>query len=155
MGKEIERKFLVKSGNFKENAQKEHIHQGFLSTEKERVVRVRIMGDEAYLTIKGLSEGITRKEFEYRIPLDDARILLKELCKKPTIEKFRYRVEHGGLTWEVDEFLGANEGLVVAEVELEDPDQEVSLPAWAGREVSGDPRYFNSNLVKDPYKNWK
>lgn len=155
MGKEIERKFLVKSGNFKENAKKEHIHQGFLSTEKERVVRVRIMGAEAYLTIKGLSEGITRKEFEYKIPLEDARVLLRELCKKPTIEKYRYRVEHGGLTWEVDEFLGANEGLVVAEVELEDPDQEVSLPSWAGREVSGDPRYFNSNLVKDPYKNWK
>lgn len=154
MGKEIERKFLVKSGNFKENAKQEYIHQGFLSTEKERVVRVRIKGEKAFLTVKGVSDGISRAEYEYAIPMEEAREMLKELCIKPTIEKYRYTLEHGGMTWEVDEFLGDNEGLLLAEVELEDPQQEFSLPDWIGEEVSGDPRYFNSNLVKNPYKNW-
>lgn len=154
MIKEIERKFLVKSAEFKRIAEPEYIHQGFLSTDKERIVRVRIQGNKALLTIKGLTEGITRDEYEYSIPLDDARQLLDSLCIKPTIEKNRYTLEYRGITWEVDEFLGDNEGLVVAEVELDREDQQIEIPAWVGEEISGDPRYFNSNLVKNPYKNW-
>ena len=96
----------------------------------------------------------TRLEFEYEIPIADARILLDELCERPLIEKTRYRIDYGGMTWEVDEFAGENAGLVVAEVELEDEEQEIELPTWIGREVSDDPRYFNSNLIANPYSTW-
>jgi adenylate cyclase len=155
MPSEIERKFLVKNDRYKSEAKSFHIYQGFLSTDKERVVRVRAIGNKAYLTIKGISKGIERAEFEYKILLKDARFLLENLCIKPTIDKHRYIIIHQGFTWEVDEFHGDNEGLVVAEIELDHPDQEFPKPAWLGEEVTGDPRYFNANLVSRPFKEWQ
>lgn len=155
MGKEIERKFVVTSDDFKKEAEGVYIHQGFLNTDKERVVRVRIYGEEAFLTIKGITKGATRAEYEYGIPREHAREMLSDLCEKPTIEKHRYRVDYDGHTWEVDEFHGENDGLVVAEIELEHEDERFGRPSWVGEEVTGDPRYFNANLVKNPYKNWK
>ena len=154
MGKEIERKYLLRNDAWREGAQGLHFRQGYLSTEPERTVRVRQVGQRGLLTVKGLTRGITRAEFEYDIPLADAARLLDELCLRPLIEKTRYRVQHGGLTWEIDEFHGENAGLVVAEVELEREDQEVPLPDWVGKEVSGDSRYFNSNLAVHPYSQW-
>jgi CYTH domain-containing protein len=154
MGKEIERKFLLKNNDWRTGATGTVFCQGYLSTVKERTVRVRIAGDQAFLTIKGLPQGIARSEFEYEIPLVDAKTMLDELCERPFIEKTRYRIEHAGLVWEVDEFSGANTGLIIAEVELDDAHQTVDLPAWIGAEVSGDPRYSNSNLVKHPYSSW-
>jgi len=155
MGKEIERKFLVDSDEFKKGTEGVYIHQGFLNTDKNRVVRVRIYGDNAYLTVKGITKGATRTEFEYGIPGEDAETMLSELCEKPTVEKHRYRVEYGGHVWEVDEFHAENEGLIVAEIELTKEDEKFEKPSWAGEEVTDDPRYFNANLVKNPFKNWK
>jgi adenylate cyclase len=155
MPKEIERKFLVRSDIYHSLTKGEYVHQGFLSTEKERVVRVRIKEDKAWITIKGKSAGATRAEFEYEIPKADAQFLLENLCIRPTIEKYRYRINIEGFTWEVDEFLGENEGLVIAEIELEAEDQEFPMPGWIGEEVTGDPRYYNANLVMNPFKNWK
>jgi adenylate cyclase len=152
---EIERKFLVKSAIFKKLGKPLHIHQGFLSTEKERVVRVRLQGKLGFITIKGSSKGIARAEFEYRIPVEDARYMLEHLCLRPTIEKYRYRINVEGFTWEVDEFLGENEGLIVAELELDRADRTFPKPEWIGEEVTSDPRYYNANLVKNPYKSWK
>ncbi len=154
MGKEIERKFLVKGEAWKKMAQGVMYRQGYLSTVKERVVRVRTIDDKGYLTIKGISKGISRLEFEYEIPLEDANKMLDELCERPLIEKARYKIEYSGLIWEVDEFFGDNEGLTLAEVELSDENQQIELPEWIGEEVSGDPRYFNSNLIKHPFKEW-
>jgi CYTH domain-containing protein len=111
------------------------------------------VGDKAYLTIKGMAVGATRPEFEYEIPYQDAKELLN-LCEMPLIEKDRYRLEEGGVVWEIDEFLGENRGLIVAEVELESEDQPFTKPDWVGEEVTGDPRYFNSNLIKKPYTKW-
>lgn len=154
MGKEIERKFKVKSTEYKNLADGVYIHQGFLSTEKERVVRVRIKGDEGFLTIKGVTKGATRTEFEYKIPIKDAEHLLSELCIKPSIQKFRYHISFKGFVWEVDEFLGENKGLTIAEIELEDEDQRFEVPGWVGEEVTSDPRYFNSNLIANPFSDW-
>lgn len=154
MGKETERKFLVTGTGYRKPAEATHYHQGFLSTRKERVVRVRIAGDDAYLTIKGITRGATRKEFEYPIPKDDALEMLEELCEKPAIEKLRYRIPDGEFIWEVDEFLGVNKGLVIAEIELDHEDQDFPRPPWIGREVTGDPKYYNSNLVSNPYTKW-
>lgn len=131
-----------------------HIHQGFLSTDKERVVRVRIQGKLAFLTVKGSSQGIARAEYEYRIPVDDARYMLHNLCIRPTIEKNRYRINVEGYTWEVDEFLGENEGLVIAEIELRSQGSRFTLPEWIGEEVTNNPMYYNTYLVKNPYKTW-
>ncbi len=153
MGEEIERKYLVCGKAWKELGEGTLYRQGYLNSHKERVVRVRIMGERAVLTIKGISVGATRLEFEYDIPFADCNELL-ELCEQPLIEKTRYKVDHGGLTWEVDEFHGVNEGLVVAECELESEDQHVDKPAWIGDEVTGDPRYFNSNLIAKPFTTW-
>ena len=111
------------------------------------------MGERAVLTVKGAAQGAARPEFEYEIPLADAKELLR-LCEKPLIEKTRYRVESGGLVWEVDEFHGVNEGLVVAECELEAEDQAIARPDWVGEEVTDDPRYYNANLVARPYRDW-
>ncbi len=152
MGKEIERKFMVKEGAWR-NAKGTRCRQGYLNSAKERNVRVRTMEDKAYLTIKGIAIGASRMEFEYEIPLQDADELL-EICEKPLIEKTRYKVQEGGFVWEVDEFFRENQGLIVAEVELESEDQELPKPEWVGEEVTGDPRYFNSNLIKKPYANW-
>ncbi len=154
MGKEIERKYLVRSDEWKAMGKGKYYRQGYLSTVKERVVRVRTIDDTAFMTIKGVTVGVSRSEFEYAIPVEDANIMLDALCEKPIIEKYRAKVEFGGLVWEIDEFHGDNEGLVVAEVELTKEDQHIDVPAWIGEEVSGDPRYFNSNLIKHPFTKW-
>ncbi|MBF0341762.1 MAG: CYTH domain-containing protein [Magnetococcales bacterium] len=154
MGTEIERRFLVKGDGWRGLGQGVDFQQGFLSTVKERVVRVRIAGEKATLTIKGVSEGYSRLEFEYAIPKADAQVLLNTLCERPWIEKTRHRIPVGELVWEVDEFRGANQGLIMAEVELLDENQFVELPAWVGREVSTDPRFFNANLVHSPFSLW-
>ena len=152
MGTEIERKFRVKKGVWRDEKATKY-RQGYLSTVKERTVRVRTIEDKGYLTIKGISIGASRMEFEYEIPRQDADELL-DICEKPLIEKNRYKVENGGFVWEVDEFFGENQGLIVAELELENEDQDFPLPDWIGEEVTGDPRYFNSSLVKNPYAKW-
>jgi len=153
MGSEIERKFLVRDDSWRAGASGVELRQGYLSSVKERTVRVRTVGERGWITVKGITRGIRRQEFEYEIPVADANEMLK-LCERPLIEKIRYRVPCGGHIWEVDEFLGDNQGLVLAEVELADEAVEVELPAWAGEEVSGDPRYFNSSLVKAPWPGW-
>jgi adenylate cyclase len=152
MAREIERKFLIK-GSIWRRAGALRLRQGYLSSVQERTVRVRIVDDHAYLTIKGIAVGATRLEFEYEIPCEDANELLN-ICEMPLIEKDRYRVEEGGVVWEIDEFLGENRGLIIAEVELESEDQPFTRPDWVGEEVTGDPRYFNSNLIKRPYTKW-
>lgn len=154
MGQEIERKFLVKNNAWKAGTQGTVYRQGYLSSVKERVVRVRTIEDKGFLTIKGLTKGVSRAEFEYEISVGDANAMLDHICEKPLIEKTRYRVPVGGLVFEVDEFFGENAGLVVAEVELQDEKQGIDLPDWIGAEVSGDPRYFNSNLIKHPFTKW-
>ena len=152
MAKEIERKFLVKEGSWR-HTQGTQYRQGYLNSVKERIVRVRTIDNKGYLTIKGITVGASRKEFEYEIPLQDAEELLK-ICEKPLIEKIRYKVEDGGVVWEIDEFTGENQGLIVAEVELQSEDQHFAKPDWVTEEVTGDPRYFNSNLIKNPYTKW-
>ncbi len=155
--KEIERKFLVENqgGDGWRNAECSEIRQGYLSIDKHRTVRVRIAGDAAYLTIKGITEGATRDEYEYPIPVAHASEMLDTLCLRPLIEKRRHRVEYGGLIWEVDEFYGDNAGLIVVEIELESAQQIFDKPPWAGEEVTGDPHYYNANLVNTPYSRWK
>lgn len=153
MAKEIERKFLTRGSAWR-RAGAVRLRQGYLSSVKGRTVRVRTVGDHrAYLTIKGIAVGATRAEFEYEIPWEDAKELLS-ICETPLIEKDRYRVEEGGVVWEIDEFFGENKGLIIAEVELESEDQVFTKPDWVGEEVTGDPRYFNSNLIKKPYTRW-
>jgi adenylate cyclase len=120
-----------------------------------RTVRVRIEGERAVITIKSKSTGATRGEWEYEIPVPDAAELLERLCEQPLVEKIRHRIEHAGHTWEVDEFLGENAGLVVAEIELGSEDEAFEKPAWIGQEVTGDPRYYNSSLIRLPYSKWK
>jgi len=154
MGVEIEKKFLLVSTEWKDLAQGVAYRQGYLSSVKERTVRVRTINDKGFLTVKGISVGATRVEYEYEIPVEDANELLDGLCEKPLIEKNRYKVDFGGFVWEIDEFFGENDGLIVAEVELESEDQLFDKPAWVGEEVTGDPRYFNSNLIKNPYSTW-
>ena len=153
MGKEIERKYLVKGEAWKELGKGVLYRQGYLNSLKERVVRARTMGPKAALTIKGITVGATRLEFEYEIPMDDCNQLL-DLCEQPIIEKTRYKIPFGGLIWEVDEFHGVNDGLVVAECELESEDQSIDKPEWIGDEVTGDSRYFNSNLIANPFTAW-
>jgi len=154
MGKEIERKFLVKNESWRGQDSGKRYRQGYLSTVKERTVRVRTAGDKAFLTIKGITVGASRSEYEYEIPVTDANEMLDRLCEQPLIEKTRYRISHTGLMWEVDEFEGGNRGLITAEVELKDEHQSVALPGWIGEEVTGDPRYFNANLVAKPFTTW-
>ena len=153
MGVEIERKFLVCGNEWRALAESMSFCQGYLNSDKERTVRVRIAGEAAQLTIKGVSSGALRSEFEYEIPLEEAQELL-ELCERPLIEKNRAKIPFGDVVWEVDEFLGDNAGLVVAEVELEAEDQTFEIPPWIGEEVTGDARYFNSRLVKEPFSTW-
>jgi adenylate cyclase len=154
MALEIERKYLVTDDAWRALAAGVPCRQGYLSSAPERSVRVRIEGDKGTLTVKGASDGVTRAEFEYAIPAEDAAAMLDGLCEKPLIEKTRYRIPFGAHTWEVDEFHGENSGLVVAEVELKSADEKPALPAWVGREVSSDARYFNVNLVKRPFTTW-
>jgi CYTH domain-containing protein len=154
MGVEIERKFLLQGEAWRGLGQAVLLRQGYLSSVRERVVRVRIEGEQAMLTIKGANVGATRGEWEYPIPLADAVELLDGLCEQPLIEKVRHRIEHAGMVWEVDEFLGANAGLIVAEIELASEDQPFEKPDWIGAEVSGDARYYNANLIRHPFSQW-
>lgn len=149
MAAEIERKFLVRDDSWHDGSPGVRIAQGYLTMDPDRTVRVRLAGDKAWLTIKGRTFGITRAEFEYHIPPDDARDLL-EMCLPSVIDKTRHRIEFGGHVWEVDVFHGANEGLVIAEVELADENVSPELPPWVGLEVSDDPRYYNANLASRP-----
>ena len=160
MPNEIERKYLVNGDAWRgQIVETLSIRQGYLISDTVRTVRVRATGERGYLTIKAKptpgTGPISRAEFEYAIPRADADALLDTLCALPLIEKLRHLVPHAGLTWEVDEFAGANAGLIVAEIELASADQIVALPDWIGREVSADPRYFNSALAKRPYAQWQ
>jgi len=153
---EIERKFLVQ-GPYKHLAYSyTHIEQGYFATEPGKTVRIRIRGDKGYLTIKGNADptGLSRYEFETEIPLDDAKQMMK-LCRPGAVIKDRYLIKNGKHTIEVDEFFGDNEGLTIAEIELESPDEEYSIPSFLGREVTGDPRYYSKFLLTRPYKLWK
>lgn len=152
MSVEIERKFLV-NGDAWKSSTAVLIRQGYLNRDPKRTVRVRVAGEQAWVTIKGLTTGATRAEFEYTIPRADADALL-ELCEKPILEKKRHHVQYAGHTWEIDEFLGDNAGLVVAEVELDREDAVVDLPPWVKCEVTHDPRYYNSSLSITPFKTW-
>ena len=154
MAKEIELKFTVDVTLLAlENGTR--ITQGYLPTTGKAAVRIRITDQSAFLTIKGENKGATRTEFEYPIPRVDARQLIEELCDRPLIEKIRYLVGVNGNTWEVDVFEGDNQGLIIAEIELDSEDQRVEIPPWAVKEVTGDPRYYNSNLIRHPYRDWK
>ena len=154
MAKEIEHKFLLVGDAWRELAKGTHYRQGYLNSTKERTVRVRTIDVKGFLTVKGITVGATRAEYEYEIPHADCTAMLDDLAEKPIIEKKRYKISFGGFIWEVDEFFGVNEGLVVAEIELENEDQTFEKPRWVGEEVTGDPRYFNSNLVRSPYTTW-
>lgn len=154
---EIERKFLVKGAGYREDATSHiRILQGFLSADPDRTIRVRCIGNHGFLTIKGrtFDQGTSRPEWEYEIPLQEAEELLS-LCIPTPVEKVRYQVPCGSHTFEVDEFLGANQGLVLAEVELQNKREEFMRPSWLGVEVTGDPRYYNSQLSQNPYSKWK
>lgn len=153
MGQEIERKFLIDTGKLVlENGRA--IKQGYIPTNSKTVVRARIKGSQAFLTLKGENKGATRSEFEYPIPVEDAEEIISLLCSGPTIYKTRYLVENADHTWEVDVFHGDNEGLVVAEVELESEDDLVEIPEWVTQEVTGDAKYYNSNLLDNPFSKW-
>lgn len=154
MAAEIERKFLVAEDSWRDGSAGVRIAQGYLSQDPDRTVRVRLAGDNAWLTIKGRTEGITRAEFEYVIPADDAQVLL-EMCLPSVIDKTRHEISYAGHLWEIDVFHGDNEGLVVAEVELADESISPELPPWVGAEVSSDARYFNSCLAALPFRKWQ
>ncbi len=153
MATEIERKFLVEGPSWRQS-NCVRLSQGYLNRDKHLTVRVRIAGAKAFLTVKGVREGVTRAEFEYEIPVADAEQILR-LSDGPVVEKNRHVIVHDGSKWEVDEFLGENAGLVIAEIELTSEDQQFSRPAWLGREVTHDNRYYNSNLAAHPYKQWR
>ncbi|RKS99297.1 CYTH domain-containing protein [Flavobacterium sp. 123] len=153
---EIERKFLVTSNAFKTDAFSQNkIAQGYLSSVPERTVRVRIKGDKGFITVKGISSdsGMSRFEWEKEIPIDEAENLLK-LCEKGIIDKIRFNVKIGNHTFEVDEFHGENEGLIIAEIELNSENEVFERPNWLGEEVTNDKRYYNSYLSNHPFKNW-
>ncbi len=154
MGVEIERKFLLSGDGWRQLGEPVLLRQGYLCSDPERTVRVRIEGETGALTIKSKGSGVRRGEWEYPIPLPEARELLDTLCERPLVEKYRRRIEHAGFTWEVDEFLGENAGLVVAEIELPSEDTVFDRPDWIGQEVSGDKRYYNSSLIRFPYSQW-
>lgn len=154
MATEIERKFLVISDDWRADATGVALRQGYLSRHPDRTVRVRIAGTQAFITVKGRSRGVTRLEFEYPVPLADAGHMLEELCERPLVEKTRHTLDIGPQRWEIDEFHGDNQGLIVAEIELLHEDQAFERPAWLGREVSADSRYFNANLASHPYSRW-
>jgi len=154
MGIEIERKFLVVGDGWKAVAgEGVACRQGYLDSCPGTTVRVRIIGEQAFLTIKGATSGITRSEFEYEIPVPDATEMLA-LCRDAIVEKRRHFIQHDGRVWELDVFSGANDGLVMAEIELESEEQPFGLPEWAGPEVSADPRYRNGHLARHPFSEW-
>jgi len=150
---EIERKFLINPELWQPSVNGVEIKQGYLSVDPERVVRVRVAGEKAFLTIKGKPVGIVRTELEYEIPKNEAEVLLK-LCLDFPVEKIRFKEKIGELVWEIDIFKGENEGLIMAEVELADENQNVDLPDWVGDEVSSDSRYYNAWLSQNPYSKW-
>lgn len=154
MAQEIERKFLVRRELWRPASAGTPYRQGYLSSVMDRVVRVRIAGEAAFLTIKGITHNLTRSEFEYPIPPADAAAMLDHLCERPLIEKTRYVERVGAHTWEIDVFHGDNDGLTVAEIELARADEPFERPPWAGREVSDDARYFNSSLSRHPFRTW-
>ncbi|ATQ69722.1 MULTISPECIES: CYTH domain-containing protein [Methylosinus] len=156
MALEIERKFLVDRDLWRPRHDGTFYRQGYLSRAEDRVVRVRALaGRAAFLTIKGRSAGLSRIELEYPIPVEDAELMLDRLCERPLIEKTRYEETVGGRLWTVDVFQGENDGLILAEIELSSESESFERPAWLGREVSDDPRYFNSELSKQPFGYWK
>ena len=155
MATEIERKYLVLNDSWRARVRQEVRYlQGYLANTRDCSVRVRVGGDSAFLNVKGATVGASRLEFEYPVPVADAEVMLRELCAGGVVEKTRYYVPHGGREWEVDVFAGDNAGLIVAEIELDDEADVVALPDWAGEEVTGDVRYYNSNLAVTPFNRW-
>ncbi|MFW2440623.1 MAG: CYTH domain-containing protein [Arenicellales bacterium] len=155
MGIEIERKFLVKKNLWEASANNgANFKQAYLSQGGPCSVRVRREGNKANLNIKSATLGIVRQEFEYSIPLDEAEELLSLFCDK-TVTKKRYKIDYAGKTWEIDVFTGDNDGLIVAEIELDHPDEDFELPPWAGDEVSGEARYYNTELARHPFCTWE
>ncbi len=155
MAIEIERKFLVQNDSWRQQViDQSRLQQGYLCTQENATVRVRIGKGRAILNIKSATDGIRRSEFEYPIPLQDGEALLATVARKPIIDKIRYRVRHGDHVWDLDVFEGENRGLVVAELELTSENETFDKPPWAGEEVSGDPRYYNASLISHPYSRW-
>jgi adenylate cyclase len=156
MGIEIERKFLLRDDSWRDMINSsERMKQGYLSQGEHRSIRVRVSGDNrAWLNIKSSRDGINRLEFEYPLPVEDAEEMLAKVAFRPFIDKTRHYIKLGKHTWEVDEFYGENQGLIVAEIELDDADENFQKPDWLGEEVSSDPRYYNSNLIKNPFNQW-
>jgi adenylate cyclase len=156
MPAEIERKFLLQNDGWREHAgNSQKIAQGYLANTERGSVRVRLKGDQGYIGIKSMTLGVSRVEFEYPIPVADAEYILHHFCLRPIIEKTRFYVEQDRHTWEIDVFDGDNAGLEVAEIELDSEDEVFHKPDWLGAEVSADPRYYNVNLIKNPYKLWQ
>ena len=155
MAVEIERKFLLDTIPQSEISKSKIVKQGYMFNNERQVVRVRSMDQDYFLTIKSSTKGLSRLEFEYAISEEDARDMFQHLCGSNVIEKTRHYIEHKNHLWEVDEFHGKNQGLIVAEIELESEDETFQRPDWVGDEVSHDPRYYNMNLTKAPYENWK
>jgi CYTH domain-containing protein len=156
MGKEIERKYLVnrEKWNAIDKGERKAYQQGYILTDAEKTIRVRLSENDAFITIKGLLSGASRDEYEYKIPKKDAQELLDKFCQD-IVSKVRHRVLYEGKLWEIDEFSGDNEGLILAEIELSDEEEKFDLPEWIDKEVTDDKRYYNSNLSQNPYKNWK
>lgn len=152
---EIERKFTIKNDSWRKNIDKSQRYvQGYLAGNERASVRIRIAGEQANINIKSATLGIFRQEYEYPLPLEDAQKMLADLCEKPVIDKVRHFVTHAGKVWEIDEFSGENEGLIVAEIELNAIEEAFEIPDWADKDVSDDKRYYNVSLVKHPFKDW-
>ncbi len=154
MAIEIEKKFLIKRIPIEQITHSENINQGYIVSDEKKVIRVREKGDDYFITIKGNKIGISRFEFEYKIPKSDALELFKNFCEIGLIKKTRHYVEYHGHIWEIDEFHADNEGLIVAEIELKSENEEFDIPNWVSREVTSDPKYYNMNLTIEPYKDW-
>jgi len=156
MGQEIERKFLIKASEWEklDKPNGKQLRQGYILTDPNKTIRVRIANKTAWLTIKGISVGASRLEFEYEIPLQEGKELLDNFSESE-LEKVRYEIAHEGKLWEVDVFAGDNKGLIVAEIELLSEDEEFEIPEWVAVEVTHNKKYYNSNLTKDPFKNWE
>ncbi|MCP5500837.1 MAG: CYTH domain-containing protein [Leptospiraceae bacterium] len=155
MGLEIERKFLVKIDKLPELSEGKEIQQGYISSEGAAVIRIRIMAEKAFLTIKSNSPGLSRLEFEYAIPMNDAKDMIQQLCKGKYIKKKRYTLQVAKHTWEIDVFEDENKGLIIAEIELETESESFELPDWIEKEVTSEKKYYNANLMKSPYLQWK
>lgn len=154
MAQEIERKFLVRQDKLSLPDNGVRITQGYIDTVSNTAVRVRLKGDKAFLTLKGENTGMTRLEFEYAIPVEDAQTMIDAFCAGSTVDKTRYEIPQGQHVWEVDIFYGANDGLVVAEIELQSESDSFERPEWLAEEVTEDARYYNVNLLKNPFSSW-